>query len=235
MRLAICDDEPVYIEKIKAALKECDELPDDIELFEYSSGALLVETHEKNPHDIIFLDIEMPEMTGLEAGQNIRETDKNVIIVFLTSYREYVFESFRIEPFDYILKPINKEKMNDVMNRAILKLKEQNHVVQIEWKGKLDTLKVCDIVYLSSELRYVRIHTTNKEFTCIGKLDDYEDRLTNYGFLRCHQSYLINMKFIESIKNKVITTTEGKEIGISARKKQEFLDAYNDYIAKYRV
>jgi DNA-binding LytR/AlgR family response regulator len=117
----------------------------------------------------------------------------------------------------------------------MLKLKEQHHVVQIEWKGRLDTLKVCDIVYLSSELRYVRVHTTNNEFTCIGKLDDYENRLANYGFLRCHQSYLINMKFIESIKNKVITTTVGKEIDISARKKQDFLDAYNDYIAKYRV
>jgi DNA-binding LytR/AlgR family response regulator len=235
MRVAICDDEFIHRETLKSILDECKSKPEDAEVFEYSDGKSLVDEHKRTPHDILFLDIEMEGMTGLETGHDIRSIDRNVIIIYVTSHGKYVFKSFRIEPFDYILKPIEIKKIEDVLRRAVAKYREQHHSLVIAFKEQTYTLKVCDIVYLESNLRHIKFYTDNNTFMCLGKLDEYERNLTPYGFLRCHQSFLLNMGFIRSINRDTITTTNSLEINMSTRKKQECLNAFNEYITKYKV
>lgn len=182
-----------------------------------------------------FLDIEMDGLSGLEVGQKLRDVDRNVIIIFLTGYKKYVFKSFKIEPFDYILKPINNEKICDVLTRAIKKHRELFYIVDIKWYDKSYNLRACDIVHIESDLRHVTFVTDKNKFKSIGKLDAYEQRLSPYGFLRCHQSFLINMNYIKSIESKSIITTLGTEIDMSARRKKECLNAFNEFITRYKI
>lgn len=235
VRIAICDDEPIHRANLRAVLKACEALPKDAVLVEYSDGASLLDGHAKNPNDIIFLDIEMEGISGLETGQRIRNADRNVIIIFLTSHKEYVFTSFRLEPFGYIMKPIDIGEINEHLNRAIIKHKEQHYIVDFKWKDKPYALKICDIVYLESDKRHINFYTDKNEYKCIGKLEEYEHRLSPYGFLRCHQSILINMNYIRSIEKDTIKTTLGKDIDMSIRKKQHCLNTFNEFVTKYRV
>jgi len=238
MRIAICDDEPVFVESLRKLLEACDVFDEDVEVSEYTDGMSLLSGHTKCPYDIVLLDIEMESMTGLEAGQRLRSMDRNVLIIYITGFIKYALDSFRIEPFDYLLKPIDHAKMNDVLGRALKKLREKNYIVDFRRKDKHYALKVCDIVYLESRSRHITFYTHDRngeDPKCIGKLDEYERSLSPYGFLRCHQSYLINMSYIKCIDTKTITTTLGTTVDMSARKKQYCLNAFNEYITKYRV
>ena len=235
MNIAICDDESIHRDNLMAALSVCGTLPKEAIITEFSDGKSLLDGHVTCSQDIVFLDIEMEGMSGLEAGQKLRDIDRNVIIIYLTGYKKYVFKSFRIEPFDYILKPIKNEKICEVLTRAIKKHREQFYIVDFTWYDKSYTLKACDIVHIESDLRHVTFVTDNNKYKSVGKLDDYEQRLSPYGFLRCHQSYLINMNYIKSIESKSIITTLGGEIDMSARRKQDCLNAFNEFITRYRV
>jgi len=235
LRIAICDDESTHRDTLMAAISYSDELPENAVIMEYSTGNKLLHNHTKCPFDIIFLDIEMDGMTGLEAGQEIRNNDRNVIIIYLTSFKDYVFESLKMEPFDYILKPVDNKKINEVLGRALKKYREQHYIVSFKWQEMTYALRVCDIVYLASNLRHIEFITVDNRYKCIGKLNDYMHRLAPYGFLRCHQSYLINMSFIKSIEKREIFTTLGNSINMSANKKQRCLDIFNEYLTKYRV
>jgi len=235
MRIAICDDELFHREALKTALTGCVHLPEDASIIEYPGGRALINDHKKNPYNIIFLDIEMEDMSGLEAGQEIRRLDRNVIIIYLTGYDKYVFKSFRVEPFAYLIKPVDSSKIDDVMRRAVEKYKDLFYIVDFKWQDNSYALKVCDIVYLESRLRHVNFATENNVYKCVGKLVNFENRLLPYGFIRCHQSYLVNMSYIKCIEKDEITTTLGYSIDMSTRRKQECLNAFNNYITRYRV
>jgi len=235
MRIAICDDESIHRNNCRTALTSCNILSEDAVITECSSGEELIDAHAECPFDIIFLDIQMGGISGLEAGHILRKSDKDVIIIYLTSHDQYVFNSFEIAPFDYILKSVHNNKICVILDRAVRTFKEQRHVVHFSWHDKLYALKVCEIVYLESEVRHVMFVTKNDRYTCIGKLSDYEQRLLSYGFLRCHQSFLINMGFIKSIGSKSILTTMGSEIRMSPGRKQYCLNTFSDHLVKYRV
>ena len=235
MRIAICDDEQVHRENLKSSLTGCAFMPEGASIVEYSEGKSLIQEHKKDPHDILFLDIEMEGMSGIETGRDIRILDSNVIIIYITGHEKYVFKSFRIEPFDYILKPIDDGKIADVLRRAVQKLNDQYYIVDFKWQDNTYALRVCDIVYLESNLRHVKFATMHSSYKCVGKLVDFECRLSPYGFVRCHQSFLINMSYIKCIEKDEITTTLGYNIDMSAGRKQECLNAFNNFITKYRV
>ncbi|MCL2821449.1 MAG: LytTR family DNA-binding domain-containing protein [Oscillospiraceae bacterium] len=235
LKIALCDDESIHRDTLKEALTVCGALPQETIITEFSNGKSLLEKHIECSHDIVFLDIEMEGLSGLETGQKLRDIDRNVIIIYLTSYKKYVFKSFKIEPFDYILKPINNSKICEVLTRAIKKHREQFYIVDFSWYDKSYTLKACDIVHIESDIRHVTFVTDNNKYKSVGKLDDYEKRLSPYGFLRCHQSFLINMNYVKSIESKSIITTLGGEIDMSARRKQDCLNAFNEFITRYKV
>jgi len=235
MRIAICDDEASLIEDLKKAVMASSAWDPDATVSGHADGESLLAEHERNPYDIVFLDIEMDGMTGLEAGHKMRSIDKNVIIIYVTSYIKYALDSFKIEPFDYLLKPVDSIKINDVMGRAAKKLREQRFVVDFRWRDKHYALRVFEIVHLESEHRHVTFVTKDNRYMCVGKLGDYERSLSPYGFLRCHQSYMVNMGYIKSINAKTITTSLDYKVLMSARKKQYCLNEFNKYITKHRI
>jgi len=235
MRIAICDDELTHRESLMAALADVETLSKDTVILDFSSGTVLLNSHMRCPFDIVFLDMEMDGMTGLETGQELRNVDRNVIIIYITGFEKYVFESFKIEPFDYILKPVGSVKIREVLCRALKKHREQYYIVDFKWHDKSYALRACDIVHVESNLRHLIFVTENNSYKSIGKLNDFEHRLSPYGFLRCHQSFLINMKYIKCIENRSIKTTLGNEIDMSSRRKQDCLNAFNEYITKYKV
>jgi len=237
MRIAICDDEPIHRVQLKKTLRNYHDLPDNTNVAEYSSGEELLSGYTKEPFDIVFLDIEMDGISGLKTGQYLRKKDKDVIIIFLTSHAEYVFKSFDIEPFNYVMKSGKPERLNRVISNAIKKHNEQRDVVEVKWQDRVYALRICDIVYIESNAKKLTYATENNTYETIGKLNDHEQKLSPYGFLRCHQSILINMKFIKSIESTkiIINTVPSGSVDMSVRRKQACLDAFSKYIVKYKV
>ena len=237
MRIAICDDESEIRTQLRKTLLACNVLPDNASIDEFANGSSLVQHHKQHPFDIIFLDIQMPDITGLEAGKEIKAADWNSIVIFLTSHTQYMSMSFRIEPLDFLTKPIDEIKIGDVLRRALEKYRREHYLIEVKWRDSITSLDVRNVVYIKSEGREVEIITnkSNEQYKKTAKLDTYEKCLAHYGFFRCHQRYLINMGFIKSIENSIIHTRAGYDVPMSVRKKKECLGAYGDFRTRYLV
>ena len=235
LRIAICDDDDILRLQLRKLINGSDILPPDAEISEFSGGTDLIKSQTERPFDVIFLDIEMGDISGIETGQGIRSADRSVIIIFLTSHEQYVFQSFKIEAFDYILKPADNEKVTNVLSRALQKYKEQHHIINCKWQDACHALEVNEIVYVEGYRRHVVFVTKDNRYECVGKLNDYEKQMAPYGFLKCHQGFLINMNHIKRIESTCITTVCGKTVDMSVRKKQDCLKAFNTFLTKYRV
>ena len=233
MRIAICDDEKNIRELI--ANKVVKQYP-DAEIIFFQSGEELLLSDESI--DILFLDIQMSGIDGMETARELRKKDKRVILVFVTAVEEYVFQAFDVGAFNYIVKPIDDGKFSDVLHRAVDEWSSQNinekepeeRYVLINNSGVHTKVILDEIVYAEVFNRKVVIHKLDGEIEYYGKMSDLES-LAGDSFFRPHRAYLINFKYVE----KYDATTIYLERGTALMAKQnypEFVKKYMKYIQK---
>jgi len=236
MRIAICDDEAYMRERVMSVLLADTAVIPDMSLFEFASGNELIASYNnEQSFDLVMLDVEMPGLNGLQTGEQVRKIDKDVAIVFLTSHKQYVFKSLRIGIYDYLIKPPKANEIHDLLERVYADYIELHHIVNFKWQGQPYALRVNEIVCIEGYSRHVLFHTKNGKYECVGKLDEYEEKLAPYGFLRCHQGFLINMRYIESIEKQTFKTTVGTVVNMSARRRQDCLQAFNNYVVRHQI
>lgn len=233
LNIAICDDEPIHVDLIKNYINSSN-VPYKVNCILTYSGEKLLESLKDNSVDAIFLDIEMEGMDGIQAGRKIREKDKDVIIVYLTGYKDYALEAFEIESFNYLIKPVTKERFMEEMNRIFLRiqekkaLKEKEKLFHVYTKGKLIKLKYNDIYFFEKFFRKIKVYTLDETIEFYGSMKDLLGDLDNSYFIRCHQSYVVNKSKIREIQeNKVIL--DGKTdwcIPISRTYKKSIKDVF---------
>jgi len=237
MRIAICDDEKSCREDILMHLKQNNYEIKINSLDEFSSGEELVKSYDNGKkYDVIFLDVEMNEISGLEAAKRIRQTDQDVIFIFFTNHKEYVYDSLKLSIFDYLIKPVNKNILGELFLRIIEKYKRQHYLIEIKSKDGIDTIEVKDIAFIESNNRHIVINkVNNNKIICTGNLSYYEDLLSSYGFISCHKSVLINLGFIKAINQSNITTKDNRIVEMSVRKRRECLSAFNKYLSRIKI
>ncbi len=233
LNIAICDDDSVHVDLIKSYIEFMD-ISYDINYTLAYSGEELLEKLNGKLMDIVFLDIEMNGLNGIEVGRKIREKNKDAIIVYLTGYRDYAVEAFEIESFHYLIKPIIEEKFVRVMERVLLRLKEKKdfreriRIFTIQTKDKLIQLKYEEIYYFEKYFRKINVHTLNESIEFYGAMKDLLGEIDHSHFIRCHQSYIVNKSKIRKIGEKTIILN-GKEevfIPVSRRYKEAVRDEF---------
>ena len=233
MRIAICDDEKNIRELIANKVEK--QYP-DAEIIFFQSGEELLLSDESI--DILFLDIQMSGIDGMETARELRKKDKSVILVFVTAVEEYVFQAFDVGAFNYIVKPIDDGKFSDVLHRAVDEWSSQSinekepeeRYVLINNSGVHTKVILDEIVYAEVFNRKVVIHKLDGEIEYYGKMSDLES-LAGDSFFRPHRAYLINFKYVE----KYDATTIYLERGTALMAKQnypEFVKKYMKYIQK---
>ena len=236
LKIGLCDDNRECLETLHKELVSSNlNLPNtSIEVF--YSGIDLVNQYKCGNHfDLLFLDIEMPGLSGIEAGHIIRENDSRVIIVFLTSHSQYISQSLKVEIFDYLVKPLDKNELNHVLKRAVKKYQEQHYIIEVKIHDKVHSLEVDEIITIESNKNYVTFYTIKNEYRCKGRLKEYELKLASYGFIKCHNSILINGRYIQDIEDGRIVTKTGLLVDMSIRKKKIFMREYNEYIMRHKI
>lgn len=217
MHIGICDDQQAARELAKYRIKKM--YPDET-ITCYKSGEELL--LEKDLPDILFLDICMPGINGMETAKRLRARDKNIIIIFITAVEDYVFQAFDVGAFHYLVKPFTEEKFIEILhnsaeqfiyqkklNRAYIK-KEVPDII-ITSKGKHITVKPGDIVYAEVFNRKVIIHTLDSDIEYYGKMKELEAK-AGEGFYRPHRSYLVNFKYIKKYNAQVIYLEKGQAL-----------------------
>lgn len=233
MRIAICDDELIYIEQIKNYLLNYEEIYPDMIIETYTCSEDLLKAYDSDRRfDLIFLDIQMEDIDGVAAAQKIREVDNNVIIIFITSHTQFVSETFRVGAFQFLTKPISEIEFRKDFERAIRQYNINNYKYIIKWKEQTTTVDIKDIVYIESYMRHLFIYDGRNKYEFIGKLSTEEEKLKHHNFVRCHQGFLVNMKYIKIIDKTKIILKAGEEIPVSKRLRTNVMDSFNKYISR---
>lgn len=228
--VAVCDDSNLILESMKKNLEEYAESKNEkIKICLYNSGEELLNNYTAQ-YDILFLDIKMPGMNGIEAAQKIRIIDKKVIIIFLTSLIEYAIEGYSVNAANYIIKPMGKHRLFMEMNRWMEKLKETQEpfITFHNDKGKYKVI-LKDIRFIETYNRNLLIHTKDEEYICYWKLREMEKRIGKYGFARNHASYLVNLCYVDNVEKMEIKVNGGIKIPLSKAKRKGFMEQLAEY------
>ncbi|MEG1312067.1 MAG: LytTR family DNA-binding domain-containing protein [Romboutsia sp.] len=215
INIGICDDELHYRLKIKGILERVlNSYPINYSIYEFSSGESLLNDYPKDL-DILIMDIQMKKINGMDTARKIRVFDENLEIIFMTSFAEFMQEGYEVKAYRYMLKPISERKISKNIIACIEEImKKRNNYLTINVKNYVDRIKIDSITYIETDRPNILIYTPNKTYTTKMSISKMEKTLSKYGFFRCHNSYIINLKLVESMNSNFIKV-HGKDIPIS--------------------
>lgn len=230
IHVAICDDEKVMSDSIRKMTTDFfgrKNMEITIRQF-FGSGELL---KYENPIDILFLDIQMKGMDGMETARKLREQKFKGFLIFITVLKEMVFQSFEVQAFDYLVKPIERKDFEKTMERLFYSLQNAggaNLLVQKGYESRIVSLD--DIVYCEIMDRKVYLHLTSAEvIDFYDRIENLEKKLDN-GFYRCHRSFLIHLKYLKGYKNQTAYMEGGIKIPVSRLRSKEFSGVILQYM-----
>lgn len=234
-RIAIVEDDPTCAAQLKRYLQRYgSEHNEQFHISCFTDGIEIVE-HYRPFYNIILMDIDMPNLNGMDTARCIRVVDDSVILIFITNMAKYAIRGYEVEALDFVLKPVSYFAFSLKLNKALemLRGREQKRVLISTGDG-LRTVLTGDIYYLEVLNHRLNVHTVHGVYTASGSLKEMEKVLTGQNFLRCNKGYLVNLQHITLIKSDSVIVG-GDELLISRRKKEEFLLAVTDYYGGGRI
>ena len=228
-KIAVCDDEEAVSEQVKNLIAEWNPA---VDVVCFSSGEALLENYQS--YEAVFLDIDMAGMNGIETGKAIRRLDKDTKIVYLTAYRDYVSGAFGVHAFQYLLKPVNKKAIWNVLEEIFRYMKSAEKKIILDFHtvdGAL-CLPVESIYFFEYENRKIRIVTDKEQYYMADKIGNVAKRMDEFGFSMSHQSFVVNMFHVKNVKNQQIFLDNGMEIPISQKKQKTWKQELMGYLSQ---
>ncbi len=236
LRIALCDDTVEELNRIEGYIKEY-KAKSDIEIVYdcFGSGAeLLARVNTGVFYDLIFLDVVMPVINGIDTAKEIYSKNKATKIIFLTISPEFALDSYSVSALDYIIKPINRESFDRVMQKFQNSyIEKEGEKIIIQEKSKIMQIALHTLCYVEVYDHDLIYHLSNGDTVkCRQSLAEIEDILNkNKSFVKPHRSYIVNMKYIQKVEANCITMTNGDNI-VMARKNNFLI---SDLFLKYQL
>ena len=229
LKIAICDDETEHLDRTQDYITqwaEENEVDSKIECF--TNGDNLLSILDNKTFDIIFLDIIMPLLNGLDTAKEIRTRDKAVKIVFLTSSPEFALSSYDVKAYDYILKPIKPIKLREILNQCTADSDLEPNSVTLKTSFGYQKIYYHNIEYIEAQNKKVLIHMRDcSTLQVLQPLKSFEEVLTNnLGFFKCHRSYIVYLQNVDHFNMTELVTKSGVKIPIARGYGKPFQEAY---------
>lgn len=236
IHIAICDDEKYMLDNMKKIISQFFKRKNiKIIILQFLNGEELLKCKEKI--DILFLDIQMKnkDMNGMEIARKLRNHKFQGFLIFITVLKEMVFESFEVQAYDYLVKPIEEKRFEKTMERLLFSIqdnKEANLLIQKGYESNIIAFN--DIVFCEIIDRKIYLHlVTSQVIDFYDKIENLETKLDS-RFFKCHRSFLINLKYLKSYKSGVAYMENGEEIPVSRLRSKEFSNVILQYMSKWK-
>lgn len=217
MDICILEDNCIQAEELKKRIKEVS--PAAVFTEYRSAEEMLFECGNAFPFDVLFLDIELKEMNGMEVARKIRQTDENAVIVFVTNAPAYAFEGYEVQALRYLLKPATTEKIEEIFSSLTKRIKKSVPLI-IEADGEKIKIESDALIFIESVGHNLRFVTETGEYLTRGTFKDFSDKLKD-SFAFSHRSYLVNVGKVERIGKNDVFFKSGS-VPLSRRAADEF-------------
>ncbi len=230
LHIAICDDEKEFVTHLTRLLEQYSaESGEEIKVTAYYDGLDLIEKYDATI-DLIFLDIQMRLVNGLEAAKRIRQMDENVGLIFLTTLTQYGLEGYKYQATNYIIKPIKYVRLKAEMNQWLKRYKKNDSpsLVISNSSGKYKVF-LKSLRYVETFDRNLLLHTEQENIVCYKNMKEMERELNGKGFARCHTSYIVNLSYVKGIHKLELELISGEKLPISQPRRKEFTERLTEY------
>jgi len=229
LKIAICEDDSIQRHSIVDILENyLSSINKSYDLFEFINGEDLLSSIDK--FHIYLLDIHMGSVSGIDVAKKIRLIQEKAIIIFTTGFKDYVFDAFDVNAFHYIIKPIDENKFKEILYSAIKSISHKEKFLIAKTISSSIKILLKDILYIESDQRKIKVHTTYDVIEYYYKISDIENELSEDTFFRCHKSYIINLKYVQSFNNTSIFLKNSEIVYISKYKLSDFSKAFMYYL-----
>lgn len=229
MRIAIVEDESSAAERLIDCLSRYEqEAGVHFDIVRYDDGAAFLSGWNQSA-DIVFMDIEMPGINGVETAHRMREIAADTVLIFVTNLAQYAIDGYTVDALDYVLKPVEYYAFKLKIVRALEAVKRQDcKVLTVSTDGGIEYLRTDDIWYIEVQGHALRYHTTRGIIESSGALKKVEEELLPEGFFRCNYCYLVNLRHVGPV-NGTDVCVGPDELQISRNRRKEFLQQLTLY------
>lgn len=235
MRILICDDDMGLSRQLREILitffrENSLKLP---EIIIYDRGEELLK--DPGDKDIVFLDIEMPGMNGICAGNELKKQNENTIIFVITSYSQYLDDAMRFHVFRYLSKPLEEQRIFRNMKDALALYNSSIVKVSIETKDGTFVVLSTDIIFIEANNHKTIVHTSTDDYLCIRNINYWLDQLRVPSFFQSHRSFIVNLEHVSSFDHSLTYLCNNQYLAyLTRRKYTQFKDAFLLYLESRR-
>lgn len=239
LHIALCDDNLQFLTYFEEMIKN--ELPaafpavaDNTQIKPFSSGKELLAYLEASPVDVLFLDIDMPEMSGFDLAKVLTNRTAKPLIIFTSGYDNFVYGCFDFSPFAFLRKSCLEQELPRVLERIAHTFSDaQRQVTLCTRTAEYIHLRIKDILYFESKQNYYTVRCTDgTEHECRGTLSQAEDFVSEYDFYRIHSAFLVNMEYVDRVIDHYFISMKGFEVPVAQKRMAEFRKKYAEYMRR---
>ncbi len=233
IRIAICDDIQIWNDIIYKHIKDriCKDC--QVEINVYQSGEELLSTDLKSI-DAVFLDIDMPGISGIETAESLRAYNDSINIIFVTNRDDLVFAALKYRPFRFIRKRTFTEEIEEAIVELLKQINSSKDFIEIIIEGLMTRIKIIDIIYFETNGKLIKLICSEGAYEFKEKMEDLEKKEELKYFIRTHRCYLVNPRFIFAINRDEIELENNIRVLSSRRKKEEIKKKYQEYLRYVR-
>lgn len=226
LNVAIVEDDKKYSDLLKGYICKYEkESGERFKVAVFTDGLKLLADYCGGGFNIIFMDIELPQMDGLMTSRKLRQYDANASIIFVTNMAKYAVNGYEVDALDFMVKPVDYFNFTLKFDKAVkIQKKIATSSVMIKGEDGMIKLKASDLLYVESSQHFVVYHTEKEDYKIRASMKDTEKKLEGMNFVRCNNSFLVNLAAVDKVTSDAVEVG-GVSLPVSRSKKQRFLDA----------